>query len=363
MVDKKYYTFLDEPDVEPVEQSTEGAKIDLLSSDAPRSDAPPQTKEVKSAAKPKFLNNVPRPRSAFWKPILGEEMPNPQEMLFWFDKSGPQFVWFLVRLMMLLTAIYASLLLLHMFAMSQEILSWYGATLYFCLSLIPLYCFYYYMPLIIRRGVHVSNIEMMKNPEMIEIVLIKMRAKKTDRARRLLEGMRTWSTMQRVKKQAAADGGKSYKELLPAEKYEDIHIRVINITNSDPELNMDAGMLRTLMEGIGRNMTVEVAERMVKELKEGEGDMVSEEEFVRWYAMDGDPAFRNIEPQKLVTEFFGTNAKGGDLTAADFTAAVANFSELDEEDVIALINDIDDDKGGTISIDELGEFVEKFASD
>merc|ERR1711998_163956 len=131
-------------------------------------------------------------------------------------------------------------------------------------------------------------------------VLRSMRAKKAERSSKLLEGMRSWNTMQDVKDHAEATKGEDYRKMVDDDTYKKINGFIGMITNGELEMNPE--MLMSLMETLGDRMTVEEAERMVQELDTDGDGTVSEEEFIRWYSHpeQGDKP----NPAQLVEKFF-----------------------------------------------------------
>merc|ERR1712054_744885 len=97
MVDKKYYIF-----------EAKNGEI----SGGPKSD------EIS----PAFLARTASPRKWWQKMLLGNELPNSQELLFWFDRQGPEFIFFLVRQVVLMISIYLSLLLLHVIHDAKDLM-------------------------------------------------------------------------------------------------------------------------------------------------------------------------------------------------------------------------------------------------
>merc|ERR1719424_955560 len=103
MVDKRYYKFTLK-------------KKDKSGKTIPAKDSPKATlsQAELDEMKPSFLKMPnPKPRTKFWAWALGPDLPNKQEMLFWLDKKGPHFVFFLVRQMVLMLSIYLAVIVMH----------------------------------------------------------------------------------------------------------------------------------------------------------------------------------------------------------------------------------------------------------
>lgn len=267
--------------------------------------------------------------------------------------------------MVLMLSIYLAVIVMHIGPVALEFfgngsmpMKVFGG-LYMALSLYPLRGLTTYMPVIIRRAVHVSNIEMMKNHECIEWVLKNMRSQKDERVKRLLEGMQEWVVTEEVKKDASSNV--DYKSLVPREKYEDISRTIIGI---EPSGELDAAGLKQLMEAMGqKTMTLEEAKKKVDELDEDGSGTVSEEEYIIWMSKQAKANAEPMGPKELVDKLFGALCeKGSDSVDTEVMKKKLNeFPDLSDEDIYSLIEDLDDDGSGDISLQEASEFIEKYA--
>jgi Ca2+-binding EF-hand superfamily protein len=305
----------------------------------------------------------PKPRTKFWAWALGPDLPNKQEMLFWLDKKGPHFVFFLVRQMVLMLSIYLAVIVMHIGPVAIE--TFFGENAipvkvigcaYLLMTFYPLRGLQTYMPVIIRRAVHVSNIEMMKNHDVIEAVLQAMRSQKDERVKRLLDAMQDWVVSEAVKKEANSNA--DYKSLIDKEKYEDIHKTILMI---EPSGELDAGGLKQLMQAMGHGqISLKEAEKKVIDLDDDNSGTVSEQEYILWMAQQVKPPASSIE---LVKAFFGTLTEPGkDSVKTEVMQDMFQKFGLSDEDIYSLMEDLDDDKSGDITLEEAAHFIEKYAN-
>merc|ERR1712032_28558 len=117
---------------------------------------------------PRFLREMkPCRRNGFSRHFYGKTS-NKQERLFWFDSHGPEFAMFIVRLVILLSAIFLAVLTVFCIKVPEY---WYLGIL-LPVGLVPiLWSGFFYTPRILRLWVIVCSIEMLKNQEAITKVL------------------------------------------------------------------------------------------------------------------------------------------------------------------------------------------------
>jgi Ca2+-binding EF-hand superfamily protein len=197
---------------------------------------------------------------------------------------------------------------------------------------------------------------MMKNHDVIEAVLQAMRSQKDERVKRLLDAMQDWVVSEAVKKEANSNA--DYKSLIDKEKYEDIHKTILMI---EPSGELDAGGLKQLMQAMGHGqISLKEAEKKVIDLDDDNSGTVSEQEYILWMAQQVKPPASSIE---LVKAFFGTLTEPGkDSVKTEVMQDMFQKFGLSDEDIYSLMEDLDDDKSGDITLEEAAHFIEKYAN-
>lgn len=174
--------------------------------------------------------------------------------------------------------------------------------------------------------------------------------------KRLLDAMQDWVVSEAVKKEANSNA--DYKSLIDKEKYEDIHKTILMI---EPSGELDAGGLKQLMQAMGHGqISLKEAEKKVIDLDDDASGTVSEQEYILWMAQQVKPPASSIE---LVKAFFGTLTQPGkDSVKTEVMQDMFQKFGLSDEDIYSLMEDLDDDKSGDITLEEAAHFIEKYAN-
>lgn len=323
-----------------------------------------ETTPLVSAERPPFLELTLRPRSALGEFFLGKP-PNKHQMLFWFDRKGEEFLQMVLRVVLILSAIYVALVAVEF---APIVYRKYPLWLFLALAvaaaapLIPLYLVY--TPHIIRRMAVVCNIEMMKNNELVAKTIRIMKTRKSLRMLKLIQLMKfKTKNFASMPKQSIEDGGKAVllKEL-PHEKRSQIE-EVFNIFDKDGDGTVSSSELQDVMNALGHQISEVEAIELVGILdKDGDGTL-DLEEFAAYMAGVMNEDESDDSWIETIFEMFDQD-KSGSISREEFGQILSTLgAQLTHEDIEAIINEIDEDESGTIDMEEFEALIKKHLKD
>lgn len=326
--------------------------------------------------------------------FYGNQIPNRQLSLFWYDNLGPELNIYILRVHLILQSIYLSLVMVffvpYMFTDEDYGGIWQGM-LYLILAIIPFFIqFFGFYPTLIVQMAHVASTGILRNPTVIDEVI---RAQKAGKIVKLL------MMLTKLKGSAGIDDGHGHgghgghgdehghgghghgghddhekghkketkKRWNPEDPVAKAQINEISTLfdkyDADGSGNIDREELRSLLVSFGMNLTPEQSQEMLLVLdKDGDGQ-ISKEELIEWqmnnlYITDEEKEEEMKHMAHKIFSIFDTDGHG-EITVPQFTEALMRFNAgLTTDEIIGVVRDFDEDGDGTISLEEFEKAIE-----
>jgi len=307
---------------------------------------------------PSFLSLKLQRRTAIGRIFIHKAPANKHQLLFYGNSKGPALLVFMIRLVILLSAIYISGLLIICYLPDTE---WWQILIYIPLSLLPVVILaFFYTPRVIRLWVIVCNIEMLKHQEAINKVLRLQKTTKSLKTLKVIQLLKFKTRKSGKKDQEAVAGNEPFQlAKLPEDKVAAIK-EVFDLFDIDKSGNIDLKELVQVFETLGQPMTELEARELIAELdKDGDGEL-SFEEFAAYFQETLD--MENEDPEETIRNMFSIFDRNadGDISTGEFAAILQKLgSSLTVDDIEAVIDEVDLDGDGQVSLEEFAKLIKK----
>jgi Ca2+-binding EF-hand superfamily protein len=304
--------------------------------------------------------------------------PNKMHRLYAFRERGHESHLFAFRLLLLLQAIYLSVFCAILLpSVAGQVPSGVGLVVV-VVGLAPLLGFVQVTNFVIRRAVHVGSVGTFRDQAMVHKVKREQKAKKAVQLLAALNALRKKMVVAAHPTSSANGHGapcSSDAELaalaahMPEAEQAALY-RAFDLYDRDASGSLNAQELQSLMRSLGyplpstpRDAEVEVAAILASLNADGDGT-VSKVEFVAWSVANSTQsgAAVNTKLCNLAREIFDMfdDDKSGTLTISEFQAGFVRFGiDLTDDEMIILIEELDGDHSGDISVDEFEALLQR----
>jgi len=141
--------------------------------------------------------------------------------------------------------------------------------------------------------------------------------------------------------------------------------RVFDHYDTDKSGLIDVSELQHLMESLGMSLDKQQAEEMLNVLDVNNDGDVSREEFLDWQLEQMEQS-KTVSPEKMAEDLFDMfdDDNSGSLTVTEFREKMeANQVGLSDDDIFALIDELDENRDGTIDREEFSVLIKKHYDD
>ncbi|KAK7232571.1 Calcium-binding protein [Aureococcus anophagefferens] len=303
--------------------------------------------------------------------------PNKQHKLFLFEERGHESHIFACRLLLLLQAIYVSLLCMVILPDASDYTDTWGTAVVAVVGFLPFFGIVAVNEKAIPLAIHVGSVGTFRNRRLIAKV---SRDQKAERAVKLLE------TLYSLKNQFAAievpdetdeakeapPGGAAARPSLPrGETLHDIMdndeiaaiARTFDLYDTDGTGQLDPSELQKLMKSLGKELTEAQSNAMLKRLDTDGDGLVSRDEFLVWSANNQPTAATasSIEATaKAIFAMFDEDGSGS-ITYREFKDGLTRFGvEISDDELTILIEELDKDQSGDIGEEEFTHLLQQF---
>mmetsp|Transcript_22292 Transcript_22292/g.55923 ORF Transcript_22292/g.55923 Transcript_22292/m.55923 type:complete len:689 (-) Transcript_22292:930-2996(-) len=313
---------------------------------------PQKNRQNGNKLRPPYLNNPPHKRSALGRLFFGSP-PNAHQQLFFFDKKGVHFMVNFFCVLLLMIALYISILSLHFGKVMYNTFPLWAFIVMLSLSILPIVLVaFYYTPSIIRRMSVVCNIERMKNYEVIAKVI---RWQKTRRTLRILKVLNLMKV--RSKKMSRRKEGQP-KTVLSEKKRDEFH-EIFQAFDKDGSGSIDVAEISNLITAIGMHLPPEEMAELIAEIDQNKDGTICFDEFCDFIAEQEDS---NESIEEMCESMFSVFDRdmSGSITRDEFKDVLSALGEqLSADDVDGIVDAVDRDGDGVVDLEEFTELVKR----
>jgi calmodulin len=282
------------------------------------------------------------------------------DALFWGGKSGPDFMMHTIRLLQIIMLIFFVLL-----GFAVPFSYTYDKDFFpiVCLC-IPIVLFgSYTLPQeLLKLHCLTTSIELKKNPHAIKETIRKVKFAKSIRTLALLRSLQGFAELEEMKKD---DGSAAPVAVAETPKEEDDPKgkanckEIFDVFDADGSGEIAIDEMGSLLASMGMELTQSDLAIIVKKFDTGGDGTISFEEF--WAYMKSRKA--KINPEQVVAQVFAMIDSDGSgcITAEEFSDTLRKLpTEISEEDINALVREIDSGGDGEISLHEFAHVLNKY---
>jgi len=318
----------------------------------------------------------PQPPSGLSKLFHGNVQPNKQLQLFWFDNFGPDLNIYILRIHLLVQAIFFTVVMAVFipFWFTNDVYgNWIWGLAYTLLSLAPFPIqFIVFYPVLIVMMSHVSSTGLLKNSSAVDDVI---RSQKTAKLLKLL--------MMMTRLQHATGGhdhghgkghddDKGHGHKAPKYDPEDPTVKeqiaeiskIFDKYDADGSGNIDKVELQAMMKTFGISMNSHQTHEMLLILDKDHDGQISKAELTEWYLNEQNTSEedKHEEMKHMVHQIFAMfdSDNSGEISTEEFTKALQTFDPtLTVDEIVGICKDFDENGDGTISLEEFEKVVEE----
>ena len=315
------------------------------------------------SVRPPYLSLELKQRGDFEKRFMGKP-PNKHEMCFPFDRHGVHFFIQSFRLCLVLLSLYLALTAVHFGPLFYENFGPGVGTLMLIASLLPIFLVAFYcMPYAIVTLVITSNIEKMRNKEIISKVLRDMHTRKALKLLTMLQMMQFYTRKSKVglskdsKEADKRDPGLG--DNLTPEKREDLR-EVFEMFDADKSGFVDSKELMDILSLLGEEISEQEALDLIISIDEDGDRRMNFNEFCSFMSLH-QHSHPNQHVEEMVESLFAIFDKdgSGSVSSVEFRETMLRVCQgkFEEEDLDMVIEDIDKDDDGEIDLKEFEEML------
>ena len=302
------------------------------------------------------LDKYMRSRS-WWNRLLVGGQPNRQQALYWMDRRGPKCYLVILQINLIFTGVYCAMQLMEFVPnMRSEQPNIFLA--YVVLAALPVLGNTLNKQELVRNLSQVCSIGVYRRTQAVSAVLLEEKTAQVVRSFVVLHKMRKMSE----------SGGISNAKLLGDSEHtfdrsEATSIgRTFDLVASFRD-TIGYDELRQLMSQVNIPTSENMLRNIIETLDEDKDGKISRKEFLKWYAeqaaMD-DKTLSDHERAAALFRMFDEN-DDNEITIGEFKQQVdALNAGLSIDDVAAILNEMDTDNNGTISLHEFETMVKKY---
>jgi calcium-binding protein CML len=310
-----------------------------------------------------------QPPSGVSQMFHGNVQPNKQLQLFWFDNFGPDLHIYILRIHLLVQAIFFTVVMAVFvpFWFTNDVYGywlWGVAYVLAALAPFPIQFILLYPTLIVMMS-HVSSTGLLKNQVAVDDVI---RSQKTAKLLKLL------MMMTRLQHAVGAHGkdhdDKSHKP--PKYDPEDPTVKeqmaeiskIFDKYDADGSGSIDKAELQAMMKTFGISLNSHQTHEMLLILDKDHDGQISKQELTEWYLNEQNTSEedRHEEMKHMVHQIFAMfdTDNSGEISTEEFTKALQTFDPtLTVDEIIGICKDFDENGDGSISLEEFEHMVEE----
>lgn len=276
--------------------------------------------------------------------------------LFWFGLYGPGFLTFLVRLHLLFRSLYIALVIALFAPSICNEMGYVAGFLYFLLSMLPVYIEHLaYLEELITTLCQVTNSGLLPNSDALDIVLRRHKTKGAVRAiimmTTLVHSVKPTEKNDLIRQ--SSSGGIDFPTGATEDEIHEIG-DVFDMYDTDSSGDINKEELEKVLLSLGYSLSHEEIDTMFNELDTDRDGSISREEFIDWHIRNRDSKhkFSKREMAKTMFDLFDTR-KSGAIQISHLVERLRGLNHgLSTEDIVQLVNDLDKNGDGVISLEE-----------
>lgn len=294
--------------------------------------------------------------------VIGETAPNKQQAHYWMERQGPSFYTFLLQVNLLFLGIYAGVLILLFIPFVWQDKTMVGFCIYMLVALFPMIGVVYNKRDIVTFMAQVTSIGTYRKDQIIRDVL---REQDTTRI------VRTFIIIHRLRKIAesglpASDNPNDHK-LMRHSTFSELEVEEVghsfDIFDTDKSGSISEDEFKELMRKLGADVEHMHFDSLIKSLDAKEDGEVDRDEFIAWYQFYSEKKDKHETMAEMAEEMFEMfNPHGhGELTIGELKREIDALNMgFKQEELAAILHELDKDRSGHVSAEEFEEFLEKF---
>ena len=291
--------------------------------------------------------------------FLVRGVPNRQQAHFWMDRHGPKYFIFLLQVNLIFAGIYAGLLLLEFipFAYYEQPLSIF--IIYAILALLPLFGILSNKRDIVAMMAQVSSIGTYRKDQIVRDVLLEETTTRIVRTFLIIQRMQRVAELGlpgNAEDSRMAPNRNSFSEL---EQTEVGHS--FDAFDRDKSGSITKEEFRELLTRLGAKVEDHHFDRLVKSLDADGNGYVTKDEFVGWYQYHSEHDNITLrERAEDLFKMFDENGSG-EITLGEFKMRLDALNMgFTTDEIGAILNVLDRDRSGSVSLEEFEVLLHKF---
>merc|ERR1711871_348839 len=311
---------------------------------------------------PAFLEQLAASEPTYLKEHI--KAHDPQGALYWFGKTerfgkhaGSAFMLHMIRLSVIVEIIFVVLIFNAIPFVLDEDKSYIGVIIAMILPTLAVNIMAPQRMLYLHTVA--TSIELWKDPRAIDETIRTVKFAKSIRTIKLLRSLQTVAQMNKSNM-----GGDTKEDDLGPETDEELERKHqmkegFDMFDESGDGGVDMGEMSGLMSAIGMTFTDDEKTLLMKELDASGDGQVSFDEFWQYMRRMATPA----DPETIVQDVFSLIDKdgSGSITADEFSEQLKALPvEISEEDIEALVREVDASGDGEIDLHEFSAVLEKY---
>ena len=308
---------------------------------------------------------VQRGRSFLSKMFVGG-VPNRQQTYFWFDRKGPSYYKALLQINLIFVGVYTGLLLLVFFPFLFHLYSIHYFILYIVVAIIPPYIITVNKRDIVATLTQVTSIGTYRKVQIISDVL---------REEKTYQVVRAFIIINRMRRHARRSSSTSNHHESETTHHSNMsrastsftRLELAEVSKTFDTLDLDhSGTItreefQDMLRKLGAKTSEEEIQQILSSLDSDNDGEVSREEFLNWYTRSIES--EEIDPKKRAKdlfELFDSN-DSDEITIGEFKNKLDSLNMgFSVDEIGAIVNELDSDRSGTVSLEEFEELIEKY---
>mmetsp|Transcript_6699 Transcript_6699/g.9800 ORF Transcript_6699/g.9800 Transcript_6699/m.9800 type:complete len:526 (-) Transcript_6699:82-1659(-) len=302
-------------------------------------------------------------RSWIARTFVGRK-PNRQDFLFWMDREGPHVYMSILQVNILFVGIYSALLILQYIEYMYSESSVGVFVTFLFASLAPVAIIILHKKKLVSILTQVSSVGVHRSPKFIADVTREEKTRQIIRSFEVIYKLGRFASEAGSREHVASTGHRLLENLDLTEIHE--VQQTFNAFDTTGDGSISHEEFKSLMNTLGANVSDENVTKMLNALDTDGSGEVSREEFLAWYAHhcageDGEEAHVSLHDQaKFLFGLFDSN-NGGSITIGELMDKLEALNiSFTIDELGAIVNELDEDNSGNISLHEFTEMFERY---
>jgi Ca2+-binding EF-hand superfamily protein len=295
---------------------------------------------------------------SFLQKLFVQGKPNRQQVFFWMDRSGPACYQFILQLNLIFTGVYAGLLFLVFVPSVLAVHDIWLLVLYLFLAVLPVIGITYNKKRLVATITHVCSVGCYRKPQLVSDVLREEKTFQVVRTFIVFYKLRCYAMDHPNSRVDKAKMRRSLAKLTPCEMAE--IGKTFDALDTDANGSVTDDELREFLMRLGMPLVTSSIEQMVAVLDKNGDGKVTRDEFLHWY-IESMREDRSMHERAIeLFHLFDTN-RNGEITIGDFKEKFdAMHMGFSVDEIGAIVNELDRDRNGSVSLHEFEYFLEKY---